>query len=252
MSLEFSHSTYLIILLLAFLSVMSALIGVALALYIGRNDRYVSVGIGFSAGMMLIISLFELVPTAIKEAGVITVLVATTSGMLIAAVLHWSIPHTHLVEESGVFRQTFLKAAYLVAFGLILHDVPEGFAMANSYLAAPSLGVLIALAIALHNIPEEFAMAVPIVAIKRQRLLYKAAFLSALAEPLGALLGLIAMHFHPALNPVFMAFAAGVMIFVSVDELIPMARMYGRVHHFVLGFVMSLLVYVLLGMLLLN
>lgn len=82
------------------------------------------------------------------------------------ASLHVIIPHTHLVEESGRIDARMLESAYLVAFGLILHDFPEGFAMANSYVASPSSGVLVALAIALHNIPEEFAMAAPAVALR--------------------------------------------------------------------------------------
>ena len=198
---EIPHTTYIAVLLLAFLSVLTTLLGVTLAIYIGKNERAIAAGIGFSAGIMLLISFFELVPEAVIEIGMGTALVAVTLGMLIIAALHWIIPHTHLVEEKGAFNQTLLKSAYLVAFGLILHDVPEGFAMANSYIASPSQGVLVALAIAIHNIPEEFAMAVPIIMVKKRRFLYMAAFLSGLAEPLGAIVGLVAVHFHPALNP---------------------------------------------------
>jgi ZIP family zinc transporter len=247
MSIDPPYTTYIAVLLLAFLSVITTLLGVALAIYVGKSERLVSAGIGFSAGIMLLISFFELVPAAIAGTGMGMTLTAVALGMLIVAALHWLIPHTHLVEEKGAFRQTLLRTAYLVAFGLILHDVPEGFAMANSYIASPSLGVLVALAIAMHNIPEEFAMAVPIVTVKRRRFLYTAAFLSGLAEPLGAVVGLVAVHFHPALNPLFMAFAAGAMIFVSVHELLPMARRYHNTHLFILGAIISVFVYVLLA-----
>jgi len=98
--------------------------------------------------------------------------------------------------------------------------------MANSYISSPSLGLLVALAIAIHNIPEEFAMAVPIVMVKKKRFLYRAAFLSGLAEPFGAIIGLTATHLYHALNPLFMAFAAGAMVFISVHELLPMAKRY--------------------------
>lgn len=245
---EIPNTTYIAVLLLASLSVLTTLLGVSLAIYVGKSERLVSAGIGFSAGIMLLISFFELVPQAMGEVGMGMVLAAVALGMLIIAALHWLIPHTHLVEERGVFRQTLLRSAYLVAFGLILHDVPEGFAMANSYIASPSLGVLVALAIAIHNIPEEFAMAVPIVMIKRKRFLYMAALLSGLAEPLGAVVGLVAVHFHPALNPLFMAFAAGAMIFISVHELLPMARRYHNTHLFILGAIISAFVYALLTM----
>ncbi|MEA3276674.1 MAG: ZIP family metal transporter [Pseudomonadota bacterium] len=242
-----SYTTYIAVLLLAFLSVFTTLLGVALAIYVGKSERAIAVGIGFSAGIMLLVSFFELVPAAMGEAGIGSASTAFILGMLIVAVLHWVIPHTHLVEERGVFRQTLLKTAYLVAFGLILHDVPEGFAMANSYIASPSLGVLVALAIAIHNIPEEFAMAVPIVMVRKRRFLYTAAFLSGLAEPLGAVVGLVAVHFHPVLNPLFMAFAAGAMVFVSVHELLPMAMRSRKTHLFILGAVLSVFVYALLA-----
>lgn len=89
-------------------------------------------------------------------------------------------------------------------------------------------------------------MAVPIVMVKRKRFLYTAAFLSGLAEPLGAAAGLVAVHFHPMLNPLFMAFAAGAMVFVSIHELLPMARRYRKTWLFVLGAAISLFVYALL------
>ena len=243
---EIPHTTYIAIILLAFLSVFTTLLGVTLAIYIGKNERAIAAGIGFSAGIMLLISFFELVPEAVNEIGMGTAFVTVTLGMLIIASLHWIIPHTHLVEEKGAFSQTLLKSAYLVVFGLILHDVPEGFAMANSYIASPSQGVLVALAIAIHNIPEEFAMAVPIIMVKKRRFLFIAAFLSGLAEPLGAIVGLMAVHFHPTLNPLFMAFAAGAMIFISVHELLPMARKYHNTKLFILGAAVSVFVYALL------
>jgi len=244
---ELTYSTHIAVLLLASLSVFTTLLGVTLAIYVGKNERAIAIGIGFSAGIMLLISFFELIPEAIDETNITITAITCLLGMLVVAVLHWIIPHTHLVEEKGAFNRTLLKAAYLVAFGLILHDVPEGFAMANSYIASPSMGILVALAIAIHNIPEEFAMAVPIVTVKKKRFLYIAAFLSGLAEPLGAIIGLVAVHFHPIFNPLFMAFAAGAMTFVSVHELLPMARRYQKIHLFILGMIISIFIYALLG-----
>jgi ZIP family zinc transporter len=87
----------------------------------------------------------------------------------------------------------------------------------------------VALAIALHNLPKEFAMSVPAVVLKSKGFLFGAPLLSALAEPLGAVIGLVAVGLAPALNAHFMVFAAGAMLFVSIHELIPMARRYRRV-----------------------
>jgi ZIP family zinc transporter len=242
-------STYLAVLLLAILSGVTTLIGVGLAIWLGKNEKGIAFGIGFSAGIMLLVSLFELLPEAIGMEGFQATVFAFLSGALLIAALHWVIPHTHLVEETGAFNHVLLRSSYLVAFGLILHDFPEGFAMANSFIVSPSLGVLVAVAIALHNIPEEFAMAAPVAAFSRRRFLIGAAIVSALAEPVGAVIGLFAVHIHPEFNPMFMAFAAGAMIYISIHELIPMAKIYRQTMLFLIGAVFSVIVYWLLNLL---
>lgn len=239
--------TYIAVILLSCLSFVTTLAGVLLAIRFRESQKSIAVGIGFSAGIMLVISFTELLPEAAAGAGTLKALVAASLGVVVLFSLHFIIPHTHLVEEKeGIGSQT-LRTAYLVVFGLILHDFPEGFAMANSYIASPSLGVLVAVAIAIHNLPEEFAMAVPAALLKRKRFLYGSALVSALAEPVGAVAGLISVDLVPALNPHFMAFAAGAMIFVSLHELIPMARRYGRLPLFGVGLVLSIIVYMILS-----
>jgi ZIP family zinc transporter len=239
-------STYLVVMLLAAVSGATTLIGVALAIYVGRQSRYIAFGIGFSTGIMLLISVLELIPEAWAKAGGIVAALAVLAGGGFIALLHWIIPHTHLVDEQGAFGTRALRTAYLVMIGLVLHDVPEGFAMANAYLLSPSLGVLVSLGIALHNIPEEFAIAVPAVATRQRKMLFRAAIFSALAEPVGAAAGLLFGGMLPALTPVFLGGAAGAMIFVSVHELIPMARTYRQGPVFVLGVGASVLVYLAL------
>lgn len=229
---------YVTVLVLATLSGLTTLIGVALALTLGRSERGAVAGIGFSTGIMLIISFLELIPEASSSAGLWMTASATAMGLLVIAAVDPLIAHFHIIEEEGVFGEE-LKSAYLIAFGLILHDFPEGFAMANSYIHSPALGILIALAIGLHNIPEEFAMCLPIVPLDDPKLLCKLAFLSGLSEPAGALLGLIAVDVIPTLNPLFMAFAAGAMIYVSIHELLPMAERFGNRGLFAFGLVLS-------------
>lgn len=235
--------TYIIIIILAFLSGLTTLIGVALALIFKKSVRGVTAGIGFSFGIMVLISMLELVPESINSLGIIKTLITVFAGGFLIGILNFIIPHTHLIEEKGKIKSGLLKTAYLIAFGLILHDFPEGFAMANSYIYSPNLGLLIALAIAIHNIPEEFAMAIPLVLLKKRGLLFKMAFLSGLAEPAGALLGLTAVHFAPRLNPYFMSFAAGAMLFISIHELLPMAKKYKNMPFFILGITLSTIVY---------
>jgi ZIP family zinc transporter len=145
------------------------------------------------------------------------------------------LPHVHLFDEAGAGTTVRTSSAYLVAIGLILHDVPEGFAMANAYVAASDVGVLVAVAIALHNIPEEFAMAVPAAALRRRRFLIRAAVVSALAEPVGAVIGLSGVALYRPLHAGFLAFAAGAMIYVSLHELLPLARRIGQLRQYALG-----------------
>ena len=246
-----NQSPYFIVGILALLSGMTTLIGVALAIHSTKSPRSIAFGIGFSTGIMLLVSFFELLPAAITTSNLRQALIALMSGACFLAALHWLIPHTHLFKENGKFINVrLIRSAYLVAFGLILHDIPEGFAMANSFLTSPSLGFFVAAAIALHNIPEEFAIAVPAVTLHNKQFLYKTAFISGLAEPAGAALGLYAAYLSAALVPFFLGFAAGAMIFVSLHELVPMAKRYCHIHIFVLGITVSILVHVMLTLLL--
>ena len=239
--------TYAAILLLSLLSCATTAAGIVLALLLRENRHAIAAGMGFSVGIMALISMLELIPEAIAAMGIGPTITSAALGAALLWMAHLVIPHIHLFPETGLASRVMMKSAYLVAFGLILHDVPEGFAMANAYVATPALGVLVAVAIALHNLPEEFAMAVPVVQIRSRRLLFGAAFLSALAEPLGAILGLVAVGIAPSLNAHFMAFAAGAMLFVSIHELIPMARRYRHLGLFLGGVLLSTLVYWLLA-----
>jgi ZIP family zinc transporter len=231
------------VILLSLLSCVTVLLGVAAALRLRENARALAAGIGFSVGIMVLVSVLELIPESVGAIGVGATLGTAGAGAALVWTAHLVIPHTHLVKERGIADTKLVRTAYLVAFGLILHDVPEGFAMANAYVASPALGALVGLAIALHNVPEEFAMAVPLVMLRSRASLYGAAALSALAEPLGAVIGLAAVGAAPSLNAHFLALAAGAMLFVSVHELVPMARRYRHLGFFSRGILLGALVY---------
>jgi ZIP family zinc transporter len=115
----------------------------------GRSQQVSS-----SVGIMILISVVELFPESIAITGAGATLASVALGAALVWGAHFIIPHIHLVEEQGRMDPALIRSAYLVVFGLILHDVPEGFAMANAYVASPALGVLVALAIA-SNLPEE-------------------------------------------------------------------------------------------------
>lgn len=239
---------YFIILILAVLSGMTTLIGVFLAFCCKNNIKAIVTGIGFSTGIMLLISFFELIPEALNNSPFINVILAFIAGIIVLALLNYLIPHSHLAKESERDKSSLKKIAYLVTIGLILHDFPEGFAMANSYILSPNLGILVAISIALHNIPEEFAIATPIIILKDKKFLYKTAFISGLAEPAGAVIGLIGISFIPQLTPIFLAFAAGAMVFVSFHELIPFAKKYKLPLNFLAGVVLSIITFLFLNL----
>jgi ZIP family zinc transporter len=241
------NTTWQAVMLLSLLSCFTTCMGVALALVVKKSSRAIAAGIGFSVGIMVLISVLELLPEAIAAIGASASLASASMGAALVWAAHLIVPHTHLVKESGMLDERLVRSAYLVVFGLVLHDVPEGVAMANAYIASPGLGLLVAIAIALHNLPEEFAMSVQGAVLKSKGFLFGAGLLSALAEPAGAILGLAAVSVAPALNAHLVAVAAGAMLFVSVHELVPMARRYRHAGLFLAGAGLSALVYALLA-----
>ncbi len=236
---------WLAVLVLASLSVVSTGLGIGVAVWAGPRPLLRAAGIGFSVGVMVAIAFAGLLPEAVGQAGVVAAVGWALAGAALLAALNVAVPHVHLFDEA---RGTVaVRRSYLVAFGLVLHDFPEGFAMANAYLSSPQLGVVVALAIVLHNIPEEFAMALPAVLVHRPKVLLGAAVASAAAEPLGALIGLAAVSVSPGLNAAFLALAAGAMAFVSFHELVPVGRELGRPRDTAAGTVVGVGVVLALG-----
>lgn len=138
-----------------------------------------------------------------------------------------------------------MRMGLFTAFAVGLHNLPEGLATFGSALSDTRLGIYIAVAIAIHNIPEGISVSMPIFYATGSR---KKAFfwsaISGLTEPLGALLGyaLLMPFMSEILIQSMLAAIAGIMIYISVDELIPMAHRYGRSHHVVGGFAVGMLI----------
>lgn len=142
-----------------------------------------------------------------------------------------------------------INVGLLMAIGIAIHNLPEGIAVGAGYLHNPQFGVFVAIAILLHNIPEGIATALPLCrgGICRRDAI-KIAFLSGLAEPIGAVFASLVLINFSALLPGALAFAAGVMMFITLDELIPTAREHGHEHFTAIGIIVgSLSVFVLSG-----
>ena len=183
---------------------MSTAIGTGLAIRLGDHRRLQSVGIGFAAGVMVVVSLTSLLPEAAARSGPAATCIAAVAGASVLAAAHFLVPHRHLVDESNGRALIPIRVVYLVALGLILHDFPEGYALANAYELSPRHGIVVALAILARNIPEEYALALPAALDRRWRFLAVAAVASAAAEPAGAILGLAGSRAFPGLTPILL------------------------------------------------
>jgi ZIP family zinc transporter len=131
------------------------------------------------------------------------------------------------------------------ALAIAIHNFPEGLATFGTALNDVKLGILIAVAIAIHNIPEGISVSMPIFyATGNKNKAFVYSFLSGVAEPVGAIIGfLILMPFlSEGLLASLLAFVAGIMVYISIDELLPMAHRYGHSHTVVFGFILGMFI----------
>lgn len=209
---------------------------------VGRpSRRFLALSLGFAAGVMLLVSFLELLPKGIAVIGLTRAYAAFLGGLLVMFALDVAIPHVYEGMEDAAGRRGasgLLKVGVLVALGVTLHNVPEGMATFVATLADIRLGMAVAVAIALNNVAEGIAVAVPVYAATGSRKkAFVWSFLSGFAEPLGA--GLAAAFLLPFLRETtiagMLAGVAGVMVFLSLEELLPAAREHGEEHLSILG-----------------
>lgn len=152
-------------------------------------------------------------------------------------------------QRNQITNRKMLKTGLLLAIGITIHNIPEGIAVAAGYSHAPDYGIFIAMAIMMHNIPEGLATALPLRASGVCKWdAFRVATFSGLAEPVGALLAGLFLSSFEGFVPAALAFAGGVMVFITLDELIPAAREFGHHHTTALGIIIgSILVFLLSG-----
>lgn len=139
----------------------------------------------------------------------------------------------------------------LIAIGIALHNFPEGVALGSSYAYLPELGLTVAVAMTIHNIPEGMAIAIPAcLSGCSKKSAFRLALFSGLAEPAGALVSILLLDIFSGFVPFGLAFAAGIMVFITLDEILPAASQNGHEHFISFGIIAgSLLTFVLLGLL---
>lgn len=244
---------------------LSTGIGSALAFFAKHtNKSFLSIALGFSAGVMIYVSMIEIFVKA-KDAlcaemgerpGYWITVISFFGGMGISALIDKLVPdfenphEPHLVEDmSSTARQQhsgkLLRMGVFSALAIAIHNFPEGLATFVGALKDPTLGLSIAVAIAIHNIPEGIAVSVPIYyATGSRRKAFGLSFASGLAEPIGALVGytILAPFMTDTVFGILFAGVAGIMVFISLDELLPTAREYGEHHLSIYGLVAGMAV----------
>lgn len=244
---------------------LSTGIGSALALLANRtNTRFLSVSLGFSAGVMIYVAMIEIFAKAResladtlpdKTAYGYTVLFFFV-GMGVIALIDRLIPsaeNPHEIKRVESMQEVnqqgnnpkLMRMGILTALAIGIHNFPEGLATFTAALSDPGLGIAIAVAIAIHNIPEGIAVSIPIFyATGSRKKAFWLSFTSGLAEPVGALVGfLILLPFMgPLVFGCLFASVAGIMVFISLDELLPSAREYGEHHLSIYGLIAGMIV----------
>ncbi|MDK4338972.1 zinc transporter ZupT [Corynebacterium pseudodiphtheriticum] len=223
---------------------LSTGIGGAIAVAKKRpGPAFMAIALGLSAGVMLYVSFVEILPKAMESIGGWAV-AGFFAGIALILVVDRLVPedvnpHEPLQIQKDA-RSRFLKTGVFTAVAIAIHNFPEGLVTFIAGLEEPEIAVGVALAIAIHNIPEGIAVAIPLrEALGSRWKAWAAATLSGLAEPLGAFVGFALLM--PVMGPVALGFVfssvAGVMVFISLDKLLPTAEVTGRHHAAIYGLI---------------
>lgn len=248
-----------IALLMTFLAGLATVLGGFFTFFIKKDNlKALSVGLGFSAGVMIFLSFTEVVKGAqgmlvkyFPHHAPWVVFIGFFFGMIVAILIDYFIPdhidedlfksedecchHTHKIKRAGL----------LTAIAIAVHNFPEGMATFFVSTQNLALGASVAIAIGLHNIPEGIAVALPIYhATGKKRTAIWYTFLSGISEPIGAIIGLFVMQFFLPQMAIGFLFAAvgGIMVYISFDTLLPLSREYGDGHYSVFGIMSGILI----------
>jgi len=225
------------------------------------NTKFLSFSLGFSAGVMIYISFVEIFPKAMKffyntHNETTSYIFATISfflGIGISSIIDNLIPsfeNPHEIKNIDKSKyekrnKKLLRTGFFTFLVITLHNFPEGFATLIASLSDPKLGISIAVAIAIHNIPEGIATSIPIYysSGSKKKALYFS-FLSGLAEPLGAFIGYFALSsvFNDTTFGIIFGLIAGIMVYISLDELLPTAEEYGHHHLSIIGIIAGMMI----------
>ena len=249
---------YGIALLMTLFAGLATAIGGGIAFIVKKNNlKALSIGLGFSAGVMIFLLFNEIIPEAAQMLSVNfpndynwIVYIGFIIGIITAILIDYFLPDHIDTEEllnpdaPSLHRHRLKRAGIFTAIAICVHNFPEGMATFLTTTQNITLGLSVALAIAIHNIPEGIAVALPMYQVtgkKRYAMLY--ASLSGITEPIGALVGMFifGIFLPQALVGALMAAVAGIMTYISFDTLLPLAKEYGSWHLSMIGIVSGIL-----------
>jgi ZIP family zinc transporter len=250
----FDLEVFLFALLLAFLAGFSTTIGGLFSLFIKRPSiRFLSFIMGFSAGIMIFVSFAELLQEAITVYGMFIAALFFLLGMGIMFGIDMALSHKYHIDENffkeecdASFKKRMEKTSVFIFLGIFIHNLPEGIATLVGTINNVEIGIVLAIAIALHNIPEGIAVAVPMCVAdessRKKAVLWS--FFSGMSEPLGALI--FGLFFLPLINEIFLnallAIVGGIMVYVSIDELLPISHCFGNESASIVGIVFGMFI----------
>lgn len=246
--------------LLTLFAGLSTGLGSLIAFFTKRtNEKFLSATLGFSAGVMIYVSFIEIFTKAKDslelvygaQKGYWYTVIAFFAGIIIMGIIDKVIPEgdnphewKDMEEMEGEpaqeSNQALMRMGLFSALAIAIHNFPEGLATFISTLQDPALGISIAVAIAIHNIPEGIAVSVPLYyATGSRKKAFLHSFLSGLSEPLGALIGYTVLinFINDAVFGIVFAAVAGIMVYISLDELLPTAEKYGEHHIAIYGLI---------------
>ncbi|BDS13314.1 zinc transporter ZupT [Aureispira anguillae] len=248
--------------ILTIIAGLSTGIGSLIAFFIKEKSvKFLSFSMGLAAGVMLYLSFMEMLPHAVHSIsatlehahdGTWFAIIAFFGGMLLVGMIDRLTPHHHGALDSDTVldkdvnsrdNKKLMRVGVMTAIALAIHNFPEGIATFVSALEDPHLGLTIAIAIALHNIPEGIGVSMPIYyATGSRKKAFMYSFLSGLVEPLGAILGyfLFMSYLTPFVMGMLIASVAGIMVFISLDQLLPAAHEYDDHRNSIYGVVLGM------------
>jgi ZIP family zinc transporter len=227
------------------------------------SPAFLSGALGFSAGVMIYVSFIEIFPKANESlssfygdfAGYLYTTLSFFAGVGIIGIIDKFVPtaeNPHEIKsvdeingQNNHDKKNLMRMGLFSALAIGIHNFPEGLATFIGAVNDPAIGISIAIAVAIHNIPEGIAISVPVYyATGSKRKAFKLSFLSGLAEPIGALVGFFILlpFMNDAVFGVIFASVAGIMVYISLDELLPTAEKYGEHHIAIYGLISGMVV----------